>query len=159
MRSETNFRGRFEYLEAAREHWPELLVSLREDAGAPFAAFMCLRSTEPPATYSGLCEQGEDAALRNLCSALDRWALSHRIRDEWILDAAVQTLAAWWRNEQIRAAEAVKASREASEGNGASDARELTDGIDEKRWFYTPEPLGVVQSSLRDVGSIGDDVA
>ena len=48
--NEKNYRGRFEYLEAAGEHWPELLTSLRDHAFDPFDALK-LR----PTNYSELC--------------------------------------------------------------------------------------------------------
>ena len=142
----TNTRGRLEYLEAARKHWPELLVSLRESAAAPFAALMGLRSTEElPASYSRLCQQADHPVeMRDLCSALRKWASSHGIRDQWILDAAVQTLAQWWR--QSRAAEEGLKRKQALTNKNALEPR--AEAKAEMRWFYTPDDPGEFKPSF-----------
>ena len=108
-----NFRGRFEYLEAIEEYWPEVLRSLRAAALAPFVACVQVGSQPIPTTYAGLRGQLSDVpGIAEVCSAVESWATSHGIRDRWMFDAAVQTLARW------------------SQGNAEDD------------WAYTPEVPG-----------------
>ena len=104
-----DFRGRFEYLDAIAEHWPEVIRALRAAALPPLVACMHMGSPPIPTTYSGLRGQVSDTpGIKDVCSALQSWATSYGIRDHWMCDAAVQTLAVW------------------SRGNA------------EERWFYTP---------------------
>jgi len=91
-----NFRGRFEYLEAAREHWPELLGSLHSQALARFVEFREAYRGEVPLTYSALGGSIEsEPKASEVCGALKSWADEYGISDAWLLDAAVQTLAVW----------------------------------------------------------------
>jgi hypothetical protein len=108
-----NFRGRFEYLEAIEEYWPETLRSLRAAALTPFVACVQVSSQPTPTTYAGLRHQLSDVpCIADVCSAVQSWATSQGIRDRWMFDAAVQTLAVW------------------SKGNA------------KERWAYTPEMSG-----------------
>ena len=71
---------------------------------------MQVGSQPVPTTYAGLRGELSDVpGIADVCSAVESWATSHGIRDRWMFDAAVQTLARW------------------SQGNA------------EERWFYTPE--------------------
>src|SRR5260221_8820645 len=76
------FRGRFAYLESTHDHWPALLSSLPWSAGR-------LDHDDSPHTFQAL----KSHPRGEMCySALLSWASSHGIQDEWILDAATQTL-------------------------------------------------------------------
>lgn len=109
-----NYRGRFEYLDAAGEHWPQLLTSLRDHALEPFDALMRRNPKLRPTSDSELRRAADQPEMTEVSRALEAWATSHDIRDGWILDAAVQTLVEWWR------------------------------GNKKKGWFYTPQELNTL---------------
>lgn len=91
--SVVNYAGRFAFLEATLVEWPNLLHSLRSDV-LPFVA----AGEEAAGHYQHL---RSFAALRGtrpvpkVFAAIQAWARVHNLSDEWILDAAVQTIAAW----------------------------------------------------------------
>jgi hypothetical protein len=77
-----NFRGRFEFLSATQRHWPELLASLPKSCErSPTGAW--------PATFS---ELQSVLKHRECAQAILEWARRHSVEDEWILDAATQTV-------------------------------------------------------------------
>src|SRR2546428_455035 len=77
-----NFRGRFEYLVATQRLCPELLSSLPET---------CKRGPEGPwpVTFAELQSTPEH---RGCARAILEWARKHSVKDEWIWDAATQTV-------------------------------------------------------------------
>ena len=77
-----NFRGRFEYLQGLQELWPLLLGNLQE----------ITRPTLGGLTPESFRELARIPECSTVCDAIRAWAQNHEIRDEWILDAAVQTL-------------------------------------------------------------------
>jgi hypothetical protein len=95
-----NYGGRFQYIDAAQVHWPELLGKLRSAVLESYSASIKGRATPAPTTYAELCEE---VSKEEACGRLKKWAESHGIGDRWLLDAAVQTLAEWSRgNDQNR---------------------------------------------------------
>src|SRR5581483_11270554 len=85
-----NFRGRFVYLEMLQAHWPELLNSLVAECLSTLAE---IRRTTPLTRPATTIQELEASAAR--CAALIRaWAPANGFRDEWLVDAAVQTLEA-----------------------------------------------------------------
>jgi hypothetical protein len=77
-----NFRGRFEYLQGLQELWPLLLGKLQEITIPTLGGFT-------PESFRELTAIPDCAPA---CDAILAWAHLFEIRDEWILDAAVQTL-------------------------------------------------------------------
>src|SRR6266403_200289 len=77
-----SYAGRFEYLAATQRHWPELLASLPK---------ICHRNPKRawPATFSELQSMPEH---RKCAEAIRAWARRYAIKDEWMVDAAVQTV-------------------------------------------------------------------
>src|SRR3982751_6386345 len=88
--SVVNYAGRFAFLEATQVDWPNLLRTLRSLAAAgkerlqgparTLKSFAALRGTRP---------------VPKVCAAIQEWARVHNLGNEWILDAAVQTIASW----------------------------------------------------------------
>jgi hypothetical protein len=107
-----NFGGRFEYLSAIQEHCPEVLRSLRRDAFPVIQAYL-QRNPEGAGAASELQTHNHARALETLASlsrnvqrtaspelqavhqAVRKWADALKIREDWILDAAVQSMHAW----------------------------------------------------------------
>lgn len=91
-----NFGGRFEFLATTQQVWPDLLASLPK---------ACQRAPEVawPATFSALQSVPEH---RECARALLEWAQTHLVKDEWILDAATQTVGVprlgRWYPEEVR---------------------------------------------------------
>jgi hypothetical protein len=82
----TNFGGRLKYIEALETHWPELLTTLSAEA---LPAFLEWRRHFPKQAAPRTFAQTDPT----VACAVQRWAASHGISDEWLLDAVVQTLA------------------------------------------------------------------
>jgi hypothetical protein len=84
-----NFGGRFLYLETIEKEWPELLYAL---------CTRCLPVFRTLVLASGQPEPGGFRELRSLpccqtsADQVQAWADEYNVHDEWILDAAVQTL-------------------------------------------------------------------
>jgi hypothetical protein len=83
-RGPINFRARFEYLEATVKHWPELLGSLTPIDISPQVG------NRWPDTFAELTQLAEFDEVQQ--PILD-WAKQHGLKDAWMLDAAVQTVA------------------------------------------------------------------
>jgi hypothetical protein len=98
-----NFGARFEYLSAIEAHWPDVLLSLNRDVFPVYqiswecnpncTALQTLAELSKASSGSGELNEGE--------RAVRRWPKAHGIRDEWIWDAAVQTLQSWAHQERI----------------------------------------------------------
>lgn len=98
-----NFGARFEYLIAIEAHWPDVLLSLNRDV---FPVFQISRERNPNSTaLQTLAELSKASSgsgeLGEVERAIRRWAKVHGIRDEWIWDAAVQTMQSWAHQETI----------------------------------------------------------
>ena len=79
-----NFQGRFLFLEATEEHWPDLLTSL---------PWMAWPETEPgQIRVRKFGELAGEASYQPWCAAVSKWAETHQMNSAWILDAAVETL-------------------------------------------------------------------
>jgi len=87
--SPTNYRGRFIYLEALAAEWPELLQALFTQCLPLFQAAVPSLSQPNPLRFKDLrpAPEGESCLYQ-----VQAWADSNNVRDEWVLDAAVQTL-------------------------------------------------------------------
>ncbi len=86
-----NFGGRFEYLEALRTHWAEVLESL---ASVVLPKWRESRlAAEPRTTYPSWEEINAQPEYGSGVAALRQWAKAFNVADQWVLDAAVQTLA------------------------------------------------------------------
>ena|ERR1043166_2967466 len=93
-----NYKGRFLYLHALQEHWPELLTSLANEClSMMIAAFKTNAARARPTTAR---ELRSDPANQDLHQRIEAWASSRGIRDEWLMDAAVQTLASLARGSE-----------------------------------------------------------
>jgi hypothetical protein len=100
-----NFGARFEYLDAIAANWPDVLRSLRDDT---FQMYQTCWERQPnsPAllTLMGLLTasvpEGVDD-FRQLERAVRKWAGVYGFREEWIWEAAVQTMHCWMRQERI----------------------------------------------------------
>jgi hypothetical protein len=94
-----NYAGRFEYLKAIREHLPEVLGSLGRDV-FPVYQECRQRNKRSPALQNlgnlAKALRGAGASeFHEVDQALDQWAVLHGVKDDWIRDAAVQTMWAW----------------------------------------------------------------
>jgi hypothetical protein len=107
-----NFGGRFEYLSAIQEHWPKVLSSLQRDAfpviqeylrrnpgGEGAASELQIQNNAAALKTYAILSRGVQCAaspeLQAVHQAVRKWADALKIRDDWILDAAVQSLHAW----------------------------------------------------------------
>jgi hypothetical protein len=98
-----NFGARFEYLSAIEAHWPDVLQSLNRDV---FPGYHICWERNPPSTalqtLAGLSKASAGSAeFGEVERAVRKWAEAHGIRDEWIWDAAVQTMQSWAHQERI----------------------------------------------------------
>jgi hypothetical protein len=91
--------GREKYLESLDTRWPEVLAALHRDVYpsyvAPADASARLRPFLDP--YERIRQDGSLAVLNE---RLMYWADHHHIRDEWLLDAAMTTMA--WASQMER---------------------------------------------------------
>lgn len=84
-----NYGGRFVYVETIEKEWPELLDTLCARCLPAFRKAVLASKRPIPSSFSRLRSCAEyETCLRQVRA----WADRHSIRDEWILDAAVQTL-------------------------------------------------------------------
>lgn len=98
-----NFGARFEYLSAIEVRWPDVLLSLDRDV---FPVYQISWERNPNSTaLQTLAELSKASSgsgeLGEVERAVRRWAKVHGIRDEWIWDAAVQTMQSWAHQERI----------------------------------------------------------
>ena len=84
-----NYGGRFVYLETIDKQWPELLDALCAQCLPAFLMTVPPANRSELANFTALCSYpGAEACVGQLRA----WAAESNLRDEWILDAAVQTL-------------------------------------------------------------------
>ena len=91
--------GRYEYLSAISKNWPEVLKVLQRDVfpdylGSLAATTISISQTlDPPMDRWKRIEKSQD--LEDLKEKMRYWAIHHQFRDDWLMDAAVQTMR-WW---------------------------------------------------------------
>jgi hypothetical protein len=95
-----NFGARFEYLKVIQEQGPDVLSDLQ----LPFAVYRTYFESNPNSlalhTLAGLVttlRNEPSRSLNDLDQALRKWSLTHGLQDDWILDAAIQTMHSWAR--------------------------------------------------------------
>jgi hypothetical protein len=87
-----NYGGRFVYVETIEKEWPELLDTLCARCLPAFRKAVLASQRPIPSSFSSLRSCAEyETCLRQVRA----WADRHSIRDEWILDAAVQPWNIW----------------------------------------------------------------
>lgn len=94
------FPARFAYLEAIEEHWPQVLSSLGEGVFDNYRR--CLQAMPKMEVALGdwphlkaALQTAPSEPLNALANALYKWLEEHGFRNDWILDAAVQTMYFW----------------------------------------------------------------
>jgi len=100
-----NFAARFEYLKVIQEQRLEVLSDLHRQTFSVYRT--CLQSNPNGAALQTLAELS--ATLRNQPSpglndfdhALRKWASAHGFQDDWIRDAAIQTMHTWVRGGPV----------------------------------------------------------
>jgi hypothetical protein len=92
-----NLAARFEYLSAIEADWPTVLKSLQDDT---FPVYRTCWERNPNSTalltLDGLSKASQSAGSAEFGEverAVQTWAETHGIRDEWIWDAAVRVSA------------------------------------------------------------------
>jgi hypothetical protein len=83
-KASVNFQGRFFFLEAAEQHWPQLLTTL------PWREWPRMQAGDRrPESFQ---EVEDNPLYGNWCVALLKWAEMHQMKATWIFDAVVETL-------------------------------------------------------------------
>src|SRR5579871_960759 len=84
--------GRYAYLKALDQHWPELIHALHRDVAPLYRPALGGSPKKPFVTrdkWERLCNDRDRVALRE---KLTYWAEHYSLKDHWILDAALQTM-------------------------------------------------------------------
>jgi hypothetical protein len=90
-----NFGARMKYLEAVQTDWPDRLASVRAEVLPAYREWRESFKNRPrPTTFAEVRASGgaHSPLLENVETAIERWAVAHGVRDEWLLDAAVAAL-------------------------------------------------------------------
>jgi hypothetical protein len=83
--------GRWAYLRALKTYWPEALDSLQHDVLPVYQPTLHTNDAVTQIAESWLQLQS-DLERRELLAAMQRWGERFRITEEWIFDAALETL-------------------------------------------------------------------
>jgi hypothetical protein len=85
----TNYGGRFIYLEILEKEWPELIDDLCNRCILEFRKAILASDQREPDSFVTLCSY---PGAEECAGQLRVWAAESNLHDEWMLDAAVQTL-------------------------------------------------------------------